>query len=113
MAENKEILDAIGRLNDETNVIAGKLNDLRNAIKPGMSPEDVKTIRDQIDAVTARLGTLAADPANPVPVDPAAPAPVDIAVNPPDAISTGTLDAATDGTSTGVVGAPVPVDPIV
>jgi predicted nucleic acid-binding Zn-ribbon protein len=57
-------------LNDATNSVADVLTSVRNQLKDGLSPAEANALKLELDAAIARTRSLAADPANPVPVAP-------------------------------------------
>lgn len=64
------LIDALDRLNTETNNIAAVVQSLRDRISTAMTQEDVDAVQNTIDAVVNRLQGIAADPNQPIPVDP-------------------------------------------
>lgn len=91
MVENAQIKQAILDLNDATNGAAARVEALTGKISTGMSDADVAEAKAEIDVISNRLRSLAADPNQPVPPEqpagtgaaPAAPAAQPEAGNPP------------------------------
>ena len=67
MADQQSLLAGMQQIDAETNRIAGVLNDLKNQIAQGMTPEQVTQVQNQLDMQIAKLKGVGADPDNPVP----------------------------------------------
>jgi Asp-tRNA(Asn)/Glu-tRNA(Gln) amidotransferase C subunit len=67
MAIPQALIDAMNRLDTETNEISAKVAELRDQISTSMTPAEVESVQTQMSAIADRLDGLAKDPQNPVP----------------------------------------------
>ena len=70
MAVPQILVDALAKIDEETNKLATLVTLLRDKVKTGMSPDDVAVVKGNLDAVATRLTAIAADPDAPIPPEP-------------------------------------------
>lgn len=66
----QELIDALAKINTETDNLAVVVTALRDAIKTSMTQADVDSVKTSLSDVATRLSGIAADPNAPVPPGP-------------------------------------------
>ncbi|MES2342333.1 MAG: hypothetical protein V4597_11690 [Pseudomonadota bacterium] len=74
MALADDLKAGLKKLDDETTAIGALITTLSGKVKNSMTDAEVAEVTGQLDAISARLTSLAVDPLNPVP--PPVPVPV-------------------------------------
>lgn len=70
MAIPQALTEALAKLDTETTEIAAVVTQLRDAVKTGMTQEDVNAVQSTLTALAERLDATAKDPNAPVPEGP-------------------------------------------